>query len=63
MPAYTYVIRLSVVADITFLRYLFTVPNGTELLYQLIEQLILSAGLWTRAATQVFSYTSLLYDV
>ena len=55
---------LSVVANVTLCtlhRYLFTVPNGTELLYQLIEQLILNAGLWTRAATQVLSHTRLLY--
>ena len=36
-------------------RYLFTAPNGTELLCQLLEQLIFSAGLWARASIQVLS--------
>ena len=36
-----------------FLRYVMDAPNGREMLCQLVEQLLLSAGLWVRAAGKV----------
>ena len=36
-----------------FLRYVMDAPNGREMLCQLVEQLLLSAGLWARANRKV----------
>ena len=50
-----------------FLRYVMDAPNGREMLCQLVEQLLLSAGLWVRAngkvhVTSSFSLPNILWS-
>ena len=36
-----------------FIRYLMNAPNGRDMLCQLVEQLLLSSGLWIKASGKV----------
>ena len=42
-----------VACSFEFARYLMVAPSGKELLSQMIEQLLFSAGLWIRASKKV----------
>lgn len=59
-PDHLSVEMLSCVFD--FVHYLMDAPNGREMLCQIVEQLLLSAGLWVKTRGQVnFDYVQGLF--
>lgn len=42
-----------------FIRYLMNAPNGRDMLCQLVEQLLISSGLWIKASGKVAGKMSL----